>query len=110
LPVSAHDAHAVLLYENKTSLNELSRPAGILRRSTYPHGLRFTSDGQFIVVTDAGSSFVNIYQKNGSHWRGICDPLLSFKVLNEENYLRGNHNPEEGGPKGIAKANLVTYW
>ena len=90
-----------MLYENKTSLNELSRPDGILRRSTYPHGLRFTSDGQFIVVADAGSPFVNIYQKNGSDWRGICNPLLSFRVLDEENYLRGNHNPEEGGPKGI---------
>src|SRR5262249_20745192 len=72
-----------------------------LRRSIFPHGLRFTSDGHFIVVADAGSPFVNIYRKNGSDWRGICNPLLSLRVLDEECYLRGNHNPEEGGPKGI---------
>jgi hypothetical protein len=90
-----------LLYENKTSLNELSRPDGILRRIIYPHGLRFTSDGHFIVVADGGSPFVNIYETRSSDWRGVRNPLLSFRVLDNEDYLHGRHNPEEGGPKGI---------
>jgi inositol phosphorylceramide mannosyltransferase catalytic subunit len=101
IAVSTHGAHAVLLYENKTSLNELSRPDGILRRTTYPHGVRFTSDGHFIVVADGGSPFVNIYEKMSSDWRGVRNPLLSFRVLHNEDYLHGRHNPGEGGPKGI---------
>jgi len=107
IAVSSHNTHAVLVYENNPSLNEFSPPAGVLRRVSYPHGLRFTSDGRFILVADAGSPHVNIYEKGNSDWRGLHDPLLSFKVLKDEDFSRGQidpdgrYNPEEGGPKGI---------
>jgi DNA-binding beta-propeller fold protein YncE len=101
IAVSNHGTKAVLVYENNASLNVLSGPVGILRRTNYPHGLRFTSDGRFILVADAGSPHVNIYETNDSDWRGVRDPLLSFRVLKNEDFLRGRHNREEGGPKGI---------
>ena len=82
-------------------LNEFSDPDGILRGVYYPHGLRFTSDGRFILVADAGAPYVNIYQKDHLDWHGVRYPLLSFRVLNNHDFVRGRHTPEEGGPKGI---------
>ncbi len=99
--VSSHFTHTVLLYENTPTLNESSEPDGILRCSYYPHGLRFTSDGRFILVADADSPYVHIYERDDSGWRGVRNPLSSFRVLNDEDYLRGRYGPGEGGPKGI---------
>ena len=101
IAVSNHNTQTVLLYKNGPSLNASSIPDGILRQIDYPHGLRFTSDGRFIFVADAGSPYVNIYKKDRSEWRGVRDPVLSFKVLNDDEFLRGRHSREEGGPKGI---------
>ena len=101
IAVSNHNTHSVFTYKNNSSLNEFSDPDGILRGVYYPHGLRFTSDGRFILVADAGAPYVNIYQKDDLDWHGVRYPLLSFRVLNDEDFMRGRHNPEEGGPKGI---------
>jgi len=99
--ISNHGTHAVLIYEDASSLNGFSDPIGILRGINYPHGLRFTPDGRFILVADAGSPYVNIYAKGRSNWRGAHDPLLTFRVLSNDDFLSGRHNVEEGGPKGI---------
>jgi hypothetical protein len=101
IAVSNHETHAVLLYENNASLNASSNPVGILRLTNYPHGLRFTSDDRFILVADGGSPYVNVYGNDGSDWRGVRDPLLSLRVLEQDEFLRGHYNPAEGGPKGI---------
>ena len=101
IAISNHETNEVLLYENKPSLNASSAPDGILRRFNYPHGLRFTSDGNFILGADAGSPCVNIYEKGDTDWRGVRDPIRLFRVLNNEDFLRGSYGPGEGGPKGI---------
>jgi hypothetical protein len=101
IAVSNHYAHTVLLYENTPMLSESSEPDGILRCSYYPHGLRFTSDGRFILVADADSPYVHIYERDAAGWRGVRYPLSSFRVLTNEDYLRGRYGPGEGGPKGI---------
>jgi len=102
IAVSNHSAHNVLLYENTPSLNESSDPDGILRCANYPHGLRFTSDGRFILVADGDLPYVHIYEKDDAGWRGVRNPLSSFRVLNNDDYLRGRDSrPGEGGPKGI---------
>jgi hypothetical protein len=110
IAVSNHGTHAVLLFENNPLLKGSSDPAGILLRTNYPHGLRFTSDGRFILVADAGSPYVNIYETDDSNWRGVRDPLLSFRVLNDEAFLRGRHSREEGGPKGIDINNAMNIF
>jgi hypothetical protein len=99
--VSSHFSHTVLLFENAPALNESSEPDGILRCSYYPHGLRFTSDGRFILVADADALYVHIYERDDAGWRGVRNPLSSFRVLNDDEYLRGRYAPGEGGPKGI---------
>jgi hypothetical protein len=101
IAISNHNTHSVLLYKNTPSLNETSNPDGILRCVYYPHGLRFSSDDRFILVADAGAPYVHIFGKDGPSWRGVRNPLASIRVLNDEDYLRGRYNPEEGGPKGI---------
>src|SRR5262249_44055228 len=47
LAISNHKMRGVFLYEY-TSLNTSSEPDGILRYVFSPHGVRFTSDGEFI--------------------------------------------------------------
>jgi hypothetical protein len=107
IAVSNHEPHSVFVYKKDKSLNEFSGPDGILRGIHYPHGLRFSSDGRFIIVADAGRPYVAIYQKDDLDWRGVRYPFLSFRTLNNEDFLRGRHNMPpallagEGGPKGI---------
>jgi Lactonase, 7-bladed beta-propeller len=101
IAVSNHNNHAIFLYENNPSLNASSSPDGILR-SNYPHGVRFTSDGRFIFGATAGSPYVNIYEKGDATWRGVRSPLMSFRVLNNEDFLRGQDGRRgDGGTKGI---------
>lgn len=99
--VSNHNTHSVFLYKIRPSLTERSDPDGILRGVNFPHGLRFTSDGHFILVADAGAPYVHIYETENSLWQGVRDPVLSFRVLSDELFLRGRSMRAEGGPKGI---------
>jgi hypothetical protein len=101
IAISNQKMRGVFLYEYTSSLNAFSEPDGILRYVFSPHGVRFTSDGEFIVVADGGAPYVHIYAKNGSGWRGVHNPIRSLRVMNDEDFLRGRSNPHEGGPKGI---------
>lgn len=104
--VSNHKTHTILVFENTPSLGESSDPVGVLRRTKYPHGLRFSPDGRFLLVADAGAPRVNIYEKGVSGWVGVRDPVRSVRILSNEDYLRGRHSREHGGPKGIDINNL----
>ena len=101
IAVSNHKTHTVFVFENNSSLNVSSSPVGVLRQTRFPHGLRFTPDGRFLVVADAGAPVVNIYEMGNSGWRGVRDPVRSVRILSDDDYLRGRHSREHGGPKGI---------
>lgn len=101
IAVSNHDMHNVFVYENTATLNEDSYPDGILRSISYPHGLRFTADGRFIFLADAGAPYVHLYGRSGGRWQGVYNPLLSFRVMDEETYLSGRYTTSDGGPKGL---------
>jgi hypothetical protein len=101
IAVSNHNCHNVLVYENNGSLAEFSGPDGVLRCVRYPHGLRFTSDGRFILVADAGAPYVHIYRRDALGWRGVRNPVKSHRVLKEEDFLRGHTTVYDGGAKGI---------
>ena len=101
IAISNHNAHTVFLYKNTELLHEFSDPDGILRGMYHPHGLRFSSDGRFILVADSAAPYVHIYGKDKSGWAGVRNPLKSIRVLTDENFLRGQESPHDGGPKGI---------
>jgi len=101
IAISNHNSGSVLMYRNNRRLGRWSEPAGSLRGAGYPHGVRFTADGQFVFVADAGAPVVHVYFAVGGGWRGTRDPMASLRVLDEAAYRRGRANPEEGGPKGI---------
>lgn len=101
IAVSNHNSHAIFLYENDQSLDASARPDGILR-SYYPHGVRFTSDGRFILGASAGSPYVNVYEAGAAGWRGVRSPLMSFRVLDADDFTRGQDGRRaDGGAKGI---------
>lgn len=102
IAVSNHNHHCVFVYSNAATLHPHSRPAGVLRGVSYPHGLRFTSDDRFILVADAGEPFVHLYGHGQAGWRGEFRPLQTLRTVDQARFLRGRHNPQEGGPKGIA--------
>ncbi len=82
------------------SLGPDTGPTGILKDVSYPHGLRFTPDGRYLLVADAGNPLINVYDaKNG--WRGSHAPLHKVTVLDGLTFVRGRKNLQEGGPKGL---------
>ena len=101
ISVSNHKTHSVLLFENAPRLNRRSEAAGILSGVNYPHGVLFSPDDRFVFVADAGTPNVRIYAKDGGGWEGLRYPVKSVRVMDDEAFLRGRKNPEEGGPKGI---------
>lgn len=101
IAISNHNTRSVLLYENTRQLSRHSEPAGVLRNVNFPHGLCFTPDDNFVLVTEAGGEFVHVFAKTGGGWHGIHDPVTSVRVMDSETFLRGQYNPEEGGAKGI---------
>jgi hypothetical protein len=100
IAVCNHDGRNVLLYDSSVPLHEGSDPDGILRCIRRPHGVRFASDGRLVLVADYQESYVHIYMKGDSDWRGVHSPLTSLRVMSDEDRL-----PKEGidtwGPKGI---------
>ncbi len=101
IAVSNHNTHSVLLYEYVPSLNRDADPDGILRGVYYPHGLRFSSDGRHVFVADAGAPYVHVYRTDGDEWRGVRNPVATIRIMDESQFLRGRHYPDEGGPKGL---------
>ena len=99
--VSNHTTHNVLLYENSPALNPDTRPDGILRGVNYPHGLRFSADGRHLFVADAGAPYLHIYTQDSDQWRGVRHPVASVRIMDDAVFERGQHNPQEGGPKGL---------
>ena len=101
IAVSNHTTHNVLLYENSPALNPDTRPDGILRGVNYPHGLRFSEDGRYLFVADAGVPYVHIYTQDPEQWCGVRHPVASVRIMDDAVFERGQHNPQEGGPKGL---------
>lgn len=100
LAVSSHATRDVKIFDAAAPLGPEAQPAGVLRDANYPHGLRFTPDDRHIVVADAASPNVYVYERGGS-WAGPRDPVRTVAVLDKATFIRGHSNPEEGGPKGL---------
>jgi hypothetical protein len=100
IAVSNHNTHEVLLFDAAAPLGPWTEPAGVLTDVEYPHGLRFTPDDRYLLVADAGAPLIHVYER-GDGWAGTRDPMRSVEVLDDETFMRGRSNPQEGGPKGL---------
>ena len=102
IAISNHGTHTVMLYERSASLDDRSAPDGILRGTFYPHGLRFSADGRWLFVADAGNPYVHVYARDGETWRGVQYPAASLQVIDDSLFQRGIRiSREQAGPKGI---------
>ncbi|AZO69460.1 hypothetical protein EJ075_14930 [Mesorhizobium sp. M6A.T.Cr.TU.016.01.1.1] len=100
IAVSSHGTNDVKLYNMSARLGPDTEPAGILQNANYPHGLRFTGDDRQILVADAGSPLLHVYDRDAG-WSGSRTPSRSVAVLDDETFGRGRASVEEGGPKGL---------
>jgi hypothetical protein len=100
--VSNHNTHQVFLYDESRAVTADMDPNGILRGVQYPHALRFGADGRRVLVADAGAPFIHVYRSDDSDWSGVWYPTASVRIMDDETFTRGRHNPQEGGPKGLA--------
>lgn len=101
IAISNHDGSCVFIYENTDVLNSSTVPDAILTGVSYPHGLRFSSDGHYLLLADAGQPFVYVYQRPCNRWFGLLSPILTLRTMDESTFKRGQDNPMEGGPKGL---------
>ncbi len=101
LAVSNHNTKSVLMFDRRAPLKSSSVAVGNLLNSGYPHGIRFSSNGRRLHVADAGTPYVHVYDSEDRDWSGDREPVASLLVLDEERFLKGHVNPQEGGPKGI---------
>jgi hypothetical protein len=102
--VSNHNRQVVVVYESShdPATDALDRaPVGVLRGSSYPHGLRFTRGGDLLLVADAGSPFVHVHRRGDRGWSVAGHPSAAIQVLSREEFASGNARSDEGGPKGL---------
>nr|WP_294841262.1 hypothetical protein [uncultured Methylotenera sp.] len=102
LAISNHEHHQALIYANIQSLNCNSQPSAILNGASYPHGITFSHDQQFIFLADAGTPFVYVYHNNTNNWSGDYYPTAKIKIMDDETFQLGHNNLQEGGAKGIS--------
>jgi hypothetical protein len=110
IAVSNHNTHSVLMFRNDSTLDPSSEPAGILSNLSYPHGVCFAPNNNFVLVADAAAPYVHLYAKTRGDWKGKRDPIASIRTMDDEIFLRERINPEEGGPKGLDIANNMTVF
>ena len=109
IAVSNHARKCINVFDASKQLDANSEGSARLVGISYPHGLRFSLGGHFMITADAGEPFVHVFQKNGEGWEGDIMPVASIRVMDDEVFARGRIHPdkhiginrEEGGPKGI---------
>ncbi len=101
LAVGNHNTKSVLMFDRRANLKPTSVAGGNLLNAGYPHGIRFSGDGRRLYAADAGAPYVHVYDSEEQDWSGDREPVASLLVLNQERFLKGHVNPQEGGPKGI---------
>lgn len=100
IAVSGHHTYDVKMFARTRRLNRHTEPSGTLRDANFPHGLRFTADDQFLLVSDAGLPNIYVYAR-GDGWGGVHERERTVVVLSDEAFAMGRFNQEEGGPKGL---------
>ena len=111
LAVANHGNHTVSVFQRRrTLLGKLRygpRPVTVIGDEglRHPHSVAFTAAGNYLVVTNAGANYFNVYCPvwDGATLRWSQSPVLRKTVGPETVFKEVNaRNKMEGGPKGIA--------
>jgi DNA-binding beta-propeller fold protein YncE len=94
---SNHNDGFILLYKS----DDTSKPFCYLKGPLLPHGICFTEDDKYLLVTDSASPFIFIFHSETGKWNEKTEYLYSkiFRVIPPEKFIQDNM--QEGGPKGI---------
>lgn len=101
IAVSNHNEHCVRLYDASRLLGPDAEPDARLVGVDYPHGLRFAAASRRLLVADAGAPYVHVYTCPDGRWQAGGWQHRRVRVLDEDTFLQGRSNPQEGGPKGL---------
>lgn len=101
IAVSNHVPGTLHIYRNTPDLGVSSDPVAELHGMDCPHGVRFAEGDRKIIVVDSADPTLCVYACGTEGWSGIIHPEKVVRVLDEETFLKGRYNVEEGGPKGI---------
>ncbi len=101
ISVSNHVHGEVLIYRNSSNLNRNTPPDAILKGPVCPHGVRFSPDGKRLLVADAASQYLHVYDCEDGDWSKIKNPARAINMLDEEVFYTGRYTTREGGIKGI---------
>ena len=102
IAISNHSDGTVRIYENGPGLDRKSAPVGILGGIGSPHGIRFCRDDTRLVVADAGTPYLRVFESDDADWAVTKEPDRSVRVMDDATFRLGSVGPGEGGPKGIA--------
>jgi len=100
IAISNHADGNILVYRNTPALNRKTPPTAVLSGVVCPHGIRFSHDRNRLLVADAASQYLHIYEKNDDRWKDATRPSRSVRLVDEESF-RCRHDRTEGGIKGI---------
>ena len=101
LAISNHLTHEVFIYDNRQRIERRARPQGRLKGVDFPHGLRFAENDTYMFVADAGLPFMRLYHSPDAAWEGEHVPIAAIRVMDDETFLKGHTNHQEGGLKGL---------
>jgi hypothetical protein len=101
LAVSNHGTSQVLVYRLSSDLDVHSDPAAVVDGVDCPHGLCIAPDGRSLLVADAGSPYVHVFQAGNADFAAGDLLHRKVRVLDETTFLRGRGNAQEGGIKGL---------
>ena len=101
LALSNHRYHRVNLYDLDQPIVADRTPDGIVRGIAFPHGVRFApGSAATLLVADAGAPYVHVVDGRDG-WHGLHRIARSLRIMDQETFEAGHHNPQEGGPKGL---------
>ena len=99
--ISNHLKGEAAIYANGPGLDRRQPPTAFLSGIASPHGIRFSPDGSRILVADAASPFLHLYERPEGGWSGRLRPTTSLRVLNDDEFFAARTSAREGGIKGL---------
>jgi len=100
IAISNHVDGEILIYENTAELDRKTEAAAVLKGAICPHGIKFSPDGK-VLVADAASQYLHVYESNNGNWIGEQYPVRSIRIVDDETFYNGRYDSREGGLKGI---------